>query len=171
MHTSVPHGPYLFLAQDQILASSVMIHGQCKELRAYKRGMEIQVPSNFANTWIYLSNSASEKKKVQSYTPGCAKLLCHAGCFPYLCFPFKDKKWRFTPHCEKEHQQYLHFSGVRRARVDPFTPPAPAASGERSALLGEHCKDSRAVVHCSSTRAKAADCSWVEKPFPTTLNA
>lgn len=34
----VPHGPYLFRAQDQIPASSVIIHGQCKELRAYKRG-------------------------------------------------------------------------------------------------------------------------------------
>lgn len=41
------------------------------------------------------------------------------------------------------------FSGIRRARVDPFTPSTPGASGERSALLWEHCKDSRALVFCS----------------------
>lgn len=34
----VLHGPYFFLAQHQMPASSVIIHGQCKELRAYKRG-------------------------------------------------------------------------------------------------------------------------------------
>lgn len=52
--------------------------------------MEIQVPSTFANTWIYLSNS-DYKKTAQSYIPGCTKLLCYDGCLPYLCFSFKDK--------------------------------------------------------------------------------
>lgn len=47
MHPHMPRGPYLFPAQDQIPASSVINHGQCNEL--IREGMEILLPSIFTD--------------------------------------------------------------------------------------------------------------------------
>lgn len=47
MHPHMPHGTYLFPAQDQIPASSVIIHGQCKEL--IREGTETPVASTFTD--------------------------------------------------------------------------------------------------------------------------
>jgi len=48
----------------------------------------------------------------ESYTPGCAELLCHAGCSSYLCFPSKDKGEECQGLENKSYEEQLRELGL-----------------------------------------------------------
>lgn len=69
-----------------------------------------------------------------------------------------------TGNCEKGHQLYLHFSGVRRVRVHPFS-----ASATGTVKKGQHSSGSTAGTtehQCTALlQGERQLCGWVEKIF------